>query len=37
MEFIARCVIEAGARLYQLQTVVKDLDSVFREVNAGGD
>jgi ABC-2 type transport system ATP-binding protein len=34
---IARCVIEAGARLYQLQPVTRDLDSVFREVNAGGD
>ncbi len=34
---IAKCVIEAGARLYQLQPVTRDLDSVFREVNAGGD
>jgi len=34
---IAKCVIEAGARLYQLQPVARDLSSVFREVNAGGD
>lgn len=34
---IARCVLEAGARLYQLQTAVKSLDSVFREVNTDGD
>jgi ABC-2 type transport system ATP-binding protein len=34
---IARCVIEAGARLYQLQPVSKDLDSIFREVNADGN
>ena len=34
---IARCVIEAGAQLYQLQPVRRDLDSVFREVNAGDD
>ena len=30
---IARCVINAGARLYQLQLVTRDLESVFREVN----
>jgi ABC-2 type transport system ATP-binding protein len=34
---IAKCVIEAGARLYQLQPVARDLSNVFREVNAGGD
>jgi ABC-2 type transport system ATP-binding protein len=34
---IARCVIEAGARLYQLQPVSRDLDSIFREVNADGN
>ena len=30
---ISRCVINAGARLYQLQLVTRDLESVFREVN----
>jgi len=34
---IAQCVIKAGARLYQLQTAVRDLGSVFREVNANAD
>jgi len=34
---IAQCVIKAGAKLYQLQSAVKDLDSVFREVNSNGD
>ncbi|RLA56443.1 MAG: ABC transporter ATP-binding protein [Gammaproteobacteria bacterium] len=34
---IAKCVIEAGARLYQLQPMTRDLGNVFREVNAGGD
>ncbi|RLA53166.1 MAG: ABC transporter ATP-binding protein [Gammaproteobacteria bacterium] len=34
---IAKCVIEVGARLYQLQPVARDLSSVFREVNTGGD
>jgi ABC-2 type transport system ATP-binding protein len=34
---VATCVIEAGARLYQLQPVTRDLSNVFREVNAGGD
>ena len=33
---IAQCVLRCGARLYQLQPVVRDLDSVFREVTAGG-
>ncbi len=32
---VAHCVIQAGARLYRLQPVVRDLDSVFREVTAG--
>jgi ABC-2 type transport system ATP-binding protein len=30
---LARCVIEAGARLYQLRPVVKGLEAVFHEVN----
>jgi ABC-2 type transport system ATP-binding protein len=34
---IAKCVIKAGANLYQLQPVTRDLSKVFREVNAGGD
>ena len=34
---IAQCVIKAGARLYQLQPVVKGLETVFREVNRDGD
>jgi ABC-2 type transport system ATP-binding protein len=34
---IAKCVIEAGARLYQLQPLARDLGNVFREVNAGGN
>ncbi|MCB1854118.1 MAG: ABC transporter ATP-binding protein [Halieaceae bacterium] len=33
---IARCVIQAGARLYQLQPVVQGLETVFREVNRDG-
>ena len=33
---IARCVVNAGASLYQLQPVVRDLESVFREANTGG-
>jgi len=34
---VARCVVEAGAQLYQLRTLVRDLDTVFREVNRSGD
>lgn len=34
---IAHCVVKAGARLYQLEAVTRDLDSVFREVYADGD
>ena len=34
---IAQCVVNAGARLYQLQPVTRDLESIFREVNAGGN
>jgi len=34
---LARCVIEAGARLYQLRSAVTDLGSVFRKVNADAD
>ena len=33
---LARCVIEAGARLYQLRPVVKGLETVFHEVNSDG-
>lgn len=33
---VACCVVEAGAKLYQLQSVVRDLETVFREVNADG-
>ncbi len=32
---IAKCVIGAGACLYQLQPVVRDLDSIFREATTG--
>jgi ABC-2 type transport system ATP-binding protein len=31
---IAQCVIKAGARLYQLQPVVRGLEAVFHEVNS---
>lgn len=34
---IAQCAVKAGARLYQLEAVTRDLDSVFREVYADGD
>ena len=34
---VAQCVIRAGAKLYQLQTTSRDLDSVFREVYRNGD
>ncbi len=34
---IAQCVVEAGAKLYQLQISTRDLDSVFREVYDNGD
>ena len=30
-------VIAAGAQLYQLEALTRDLDSVFREVNSNGD
>jgi len=33
---IAQCVLKAGARLYQLQPMVKGLESVFQEVNQDG-
>jgi ABC-2 type transport system ATP-binding protein len=33
---IARCVIEAGARLYQLTPVVRGLETVFQELNENG-
>jgi ABC-2 type transport system ATP-binding protein len=32
---VAACVINAGARLYQLQAQSRDLESVFREVSTG--
>lgn len=32
---VAACVVNAGARLYQLQAESRDLESVFREVSAG--
>ena len=31
---IAQCVVKAGARLYQLQPVVRGLEAVFHEVNS---
>lgn len=31
---VAQCVISAGARLFQLEPVLRDLESVFREVNS---
>lgn len=34
---IAQCVLKAGAKLYQLQVVPRNLDTVFREVNDNGD
>jgi ABC-2 type transport system ATP-binding protein len=34
---IAQCVIAAGAKLYQLEALTRDLDSIFREVNGNGD
>jgi hypothetical protein len=34
---IAQCVVKAGAKLFQLQVVTRDLESVFREVNDYGD
>jgi ABC-2 type transport system ATP-binding protein len=33
---IARCVLDSGARLYQLSPRLRDLDSVFRELAAQG-
>jgi ABC-2 type transport system ATP-binding protein len=34
---IAQCVIQSGAKLYQLQVSTRDLDSVFREVYDNGN
>jgi len=34
---IAQCVVKAGAKLYRLQVLTRDLDSIFREVNSNGD
>ena len=34
---IAQCVLKAGAKLYQLQVVPRNLDTVFREVSDNGD
>ena len=33
---VAQCVIKAGAKLYQVQVLTRDLDSIFREVSTGG-
>ncbi len=32
---IAQCVVKAGARLYELQPLERDLETVFREASAG--
>ncbi len=32
---ISQCVIKAGARLYELHAVTRDLESIFREASAG--
>ncbi len=34
---IVQCVVKAGAKLYQLQDIKRDLETVFREVNDNGD
>ncbi|MEZ5502161.1 MAG: ABC transporter ATP-binding protein [Halioglobus sp.] len=34
---IAQCVIKAGAKLYGIQVLKRDLDTVFREVYSSGD
>ncbi len=35
---IAQCVVKAGGKLYQLQPLIRDLDTIFREANlTGGD
>jgi ABC-2 type transport system ATP-binding protein len=34
---IVQCVVKAGAKLYQLQDIKRDLETVFREVNGDGD
>ena len=34
---IARCVLDSGARLYQLAPRLRDLDTVFRELTAHGE
>jgi ABC-2 type transport system ATP-binding protein len=31
---IARCVLEAGARLYELQPLERDLETIFRQASA---
>lgn len=33
---IAQCVVKATGKLYQLQPVVRDLDTIFREANIAG-
>ena len=33
---VAQCVVKAGARLYQIEPIVKGLETVFREVNRDG-
>jgi ABC-2 type transport system ATP-binding protein len=34
---IAQCVVTAGAKLFQLQVIARDLDTVFREAYSHGD
>jgi ABC-2 type transport system ATP-binding protein len=34
---VAQCVVTSGAKLYQLRSSVRDLDSVFREAYTNGD
>jgi len=34
---IAQCVVKAGAKLFQLQVIARDLDTVFREAYSHGD
>jgi ABC-2 type transport system ATP-binding protein len=33
---IAQCVLKAGGKLYQLQPLIRDLDTIFREANLAG-
>ena len=34
---IAQCVVKAGAKLFGLQIITRDLDTVFREAYSHGD